>query len=439
MSPLEPLGGNTVDSRFRRLFLAATLSWLFLAAPAARGQNTHYLNSDWSVDPLAEGNTVPAAPSALGLPGMEAAAKPPVSGLDAFGPGCVYCGQGEDPPLWSTVQAVRILARTRAADITLGSQSVFGGQQVVMNGKSFSFDIAPGYDTTLERHLGRDARNMDWFAQAGFWGLNSWVSEGRVESDTAVVQDTALGWIVHGPLNSPWNGAFVGLDWANALAGHYNSHFNSAEVNLVVRPRGRPDRLVLHPSGRWQRECQPGQYWSFLLGVRYFDVRERFELNGRSIMAIDANRDGDVTDPGDTPLAIATGTYLLRTDNDMIGPQIGTEMMFRQCTWEWGLRFKVAPMADLAEQDLAVTTVDPVFGDKAAAFRDRRTELAGLIEFGVVGSYKLRPNLAVHAAYDLAWLTGVALAPDQATSPGRVNLDGGLFFHGLVAGFEWTR
>ncbi len=439
MSPHEPLGGNTVDSRFLRLFLAVALSSLVFSAPPARGQSNHYLDSGWTVDSLAEGNgSLGTAPS-LGLSAVESPPGPAVSGLDAFGPGCAYCGQGEDPPLWSTVQAVRILARTRASDIGLATESIPGGQQVVMNGKSFSFDIAPGYYMTFDRHLGRDARNMDWFAQAGFWGFNSWVSDRRVQSNTLVVEDTSLGWIAHGPLNSPFGGAFVGLDWANALAGHYNSRFHSAEVNLVVRPRGRPDRLVLHPSGRWQRECQPGQYWSFLLGVRYFDVRERFELNGRSIMAIDANRDGDVADPGDTPLAIATGTYLLRTDNDMVGPQLGTELVFRQCTWEWGLRFKVAPMADLAEQDLAVSTVDPVFGDRAAAFRDQRTELAGLIEFGVMGSYKLRPNLAVHAAYDLAWLTGIALAPDQAASPGWVNLDGGLFFHGLVAGFEWTR
>ncbi len=439
MSPHEPLGGNTVDSRFQRLFLAVALFAMFLAAPPARGQNNHYLDSGWTVDPLAEvpaPGGVASSPEALG---MDSAPSPAVSGLDAFGPGCAYCGRGEDPPLWSTVQGVRILARTRAADVGLGTESVPGGQQVVMNGKSFSFDIAPGYYTTFDRHLGRDSRNMDWFAQAGFWGFNSWVSDARIQSNSVVVEDTSLGWIAHGALNSPFGGSFVGLDWANALAGHYNSRWHSAEVNLVVRPRGRPDRLVLHPSGRWQRECQPGQYWSFLLGVRYFDVRERFELNGRSVMAIDANRDGDVADPGDTPLAIATGTYLLRTDNDMIGPQIGTELMFRQCTWEWGLRFKVAPMADLAEQDLAVSTVDPVFGNRAAAFRDQRTELAGLIEFGVVGSYKLRPNLAVHAAYDLAWLTGIALAPDQAASPGWVNLDGGLFFHGLMAGFEWTR
>ena len=439
MSPHEPLGGNTVDSRFLRLFLAVALVWLFLAALGARGQSKQYLDSDWIAAPLTEGDPLSTDQPAIGPSAAESPAGPHALGLDAFGPGCAYCGRGEDPPLWSTVQAVRILARTRAAEVTLGTESIPGGQQVVMNGKSFSFDIAPGYYTTFERYLGRDARNMDWFAQAGYWGLNSWVSENHVQSNTVVVEDTSVGWIAHGPLNGPFGGSFVGLDWANALAGHYNSHFHSAEVNLVVRPRGRPDRLVLHPSGRWQRECQPGQYWTFLLGVRYFDVRERFELNGRSLMAIDANRDGDVADPGDTPLAIATGTYLLRTDNDMIGPQLGAELMFRQCTWEWGLRFKVAPMADLAEQDLAATTVDPVFGNRAAAFRDERTELAGLIEFGVVGAYRLRPNLAIHAAYDLAWLTGVALAPDQAASPGWVNMDGGLFFHGLVAGFEWSR
>jgi hypothetical protein len=68
-----------------------------------------------------------------------------------------------------------------------------------------------------------------------------------------------------------------------------------------------------------------------------------------------------------------------------------------------------------------------------------RWTLAGLIEFGVVGNYKLRPNLAVHAAYDIAWLTGVALAPDQAITPGKIDAEGGFFFQGLTVGLVWTR
>ncbi|MCR4411643.1 MAG: hypothetical protein NUV77_04355, partial [Thermoguttaceae bacterium] len=371
--------------------------------------------------------------------GDDPTASPP-GGLDAFGPCCAYCGGGSGcPPLWSTIQAVRILGRTRASDATLATEAVSGGFRSAMTGKSLSFDIAPGYYATLERYLGRDERNFDWFAQGGYWGFNSWVAKDEIASTHVVAQDSPVGLVVHGPLNSPFGGGFVGLDWANAMAARYNSRLESAELNLVLRPRGRPDRLVLHPSGRWQRECQPGNYWSFLVGLRYFDAAERFELDGRSVLNVDANRDGDLGDPGDLVNAVATGTYVTRTDNDLLGFQIGTDLMFRQCVWEWGFRFKVAPLVNMAEQEAHVVTADPVFGDRSVAFRDSNTELAGLIEFGVVGNYKLRPNLAVHAAYDIAWLTGVALAPDQAITPGKIDAEGGFFFQGLTVGLEWTR
>ena len=60
----------------------------------------------------------------------------------------------------------------------------------------------------------------------------------------------------------------------------YTSRFDNFELNLLMRPRPRNDRLVLAKNGRWRREAQTGCFVSYLLGARTlagrtFPVRQR--------------------------------------------------------------------------------------------------------------------------------------------------------------------
>ncbi len=62
-----------------------------------------------------------------------------------------------------------------------------------------------------------------------------------------------------------------------------------------------------------------------------------------------------------------------------------------------------------------------------------RTGLAGVLDFSAVASYQVRPNFVFRAGYQLLYVPGVALAPNQLD--GLVHQDG-LFLHGPTAGLE---
>jgi len=63
--------------------------------------------------------------------------------------------------------------------------------------------------------------------------------------------------------------------------------------------------------------------------------------------------------------------------------------------------------------------------------------------FGVAGTYKFRPNLVGHVAYDMVWVGDVARAPDQmvfSSVPENardiINTKGSVFYDGVSFGLE---
>jgi hypothetical protein len=317
-----------------------------------------------------------------------------------------------------------------------------------MTGKSLDFEIAPGYEGSIERYLGRDASNHDWFLEVGCWGFNNWVSTADALSNGQVTTNSPLGPVTHGSLVSPFQGQIFGpqgpifgLEGADVINARYNSSFNSAEINLWVRPRSSPDRLVLHPDGSWHRECQPGLYTSFLFGFRYFNVDEQLHLHGSGTYAFDAL-------PVPNTEAI-TGDYYLNTRNNMYGFQLGAELMERDCRWEYGFRFKVAPMMNVVEGSSQLSTSS--LGNVVLPPWVTTTQIAADIDLGAVATYKIHPNVAIKAGYDIAWLTGVGLAPEQIRSGSNIasllstgssqtpNTHGTIFYQGLTLGLTWMR
>lgn len=337
--------------------------------------------------------------------------------------GCVGggCLDSEFTPFGSTWQGVALLNRSRARSGEL-STIVFPvlRRRAVFTGGDFPFQVAAGYDEGVEGYLGRDANNCDWFVQGGFRGFNDWVASGSVDARLPMAEPRWPDFSVDG-----------------RLVARYNSQFNSAELNLVLRPHARADRIVLYPNGQWSRECQPGAYWSFLAGVRYFDDDEAFTLRGDGLFT--QNVLGDIT------AGVLSGTYSATTNNEMIGLNFGTELTFRQKGWDLGFRFKAAPMMNTAiaasRIDTSVGTLDPVFGfsDQHASSRFVNTKVAALLELGAVGTYRLNDHLAARCGYDVAWLTGLALAPVQRPAANQVIATGTVFIQGLILGIEYRR
>ncbi len=360
---------------------------------------------------------------------------------DPVGP-CDFIDKGLCcPPTWYTEQQIRILTRNRARKRTLSreylpEESTVAGSPVSVNRmgtKSLTFDGAEGYHTTIGRHLWRDSENRDHFGEFTFWGLNSWddwkmVSGKRISPFFGL--ETGSLFSEFDPTFEPTNtSVFGGFNFADTHLFSYQSHIHNWELNSRIRPRVRKDRLVLHPSGRWRREERTGPHYSFLYGFRAISIGERslFESHSRII-------EGD--EVFDT-----FGEYRVRTGNNMVGLQIGGDMIYRYNKWSWGFRGKAAAMVNSAHH--VSTCVSDGFGI-APNFRlsDNRSSLASVIEFGVTGKYMITPHFWLTGGYDLMWITGVALAPEQMSfrpTPSRkLNSGGTVFYHGLTGGIEWT-
>jgi hypothetical protein len=138
-----------------------------------------------------------------------------------------------------------------------------------------------------------------------------------------------------------------------------------------------------------------------------------------------------------------TGDYDAVAHNNLLGLQIGVEMIFRQCRWNWGIHSKLSPCVNFSDQASNINSTDVTTGttwfNRQIAASKHEASLIG--EVGFEATFKFRPNLMGRAAYDFTWVTGLALAPEQlqmTTLPvNKINTNGMLFMHGLSLGLEW--
>ncbi len=356
---------------------------------------------------------------------------------------CDFLGKGVCcPPAWYIDQQVRVITRGRPRQRELSSEYLpdvsaqlgtpFAASR--MSTKSITFEGTPGYYTTIGRHLARDTENRDHFLEFTYWGFHSW-DETRMVTGKRIFP---FGGVESGSLFSPFDrtadilgtNVIGGFNFADTHVFRSQSHMHNWELNARIRPRIRKDRLVLHPSGRWRREKRPGPYYSFLYGLRAIRFGDQSQFSSRSRII----ENGDVFD--------TFGDYHVWAGNSMVGLQIGGDLIYRYNKWSWGFRGKVAAMVNSADQTSLVRStgfgVVPNFQTS-----DSRRALAAVIEFGATGRYMITPHFWVTASYDLMWIAGLALAPNQmefttGEPSGRVDTGATVFYHGLTAGFEWT-
>ena len=312
-----------------------------------------------------------------------------------------------------------------------------------LNSRSASPDVSAMWYMTIGHYFAHDCHDRDHFVEFTFYGLNNWTDEasfaGQRISDGAdgTHGDLYSGFSVYQVLNNLNQGVPIqtgtivpGFDRADFQSTYYASFLNNYELNGRITPRGRPDRLVLYPNGKWRRECQPGMQMSYLYGVRFLQLNETFRYHSEARIS-----------PAEGPEEINTGDYDIVAHNNLLGIQVGAEMIFRQCRWSWGIRSKIGPYINFADQVSDITAgpaLAPTWNRRLAYSKH---EAAMIGEVGFEATYKFRPNLMGRASYDFMWVPGVALAPEQLqfnTDPvNRLNNNGLAFFHGLSLGLEW--
>ncbi len=331
------------------------------------------------------------------------------------GPCCAVCGGGSGcPPDWYTEQGVRLLSRGRPRARPIGYSYAGGVLKTTLSSQSAGPDLSAAYSTTIGHYFARDRRNRDHFVEFSFWGINEW-------KDKAVRRgngDLLSEFIIEGYY-------LDGFDYADLHSLYYASYTNNFELNGRFSPRGRTDRLVLHPNGKWRRECQPGKYISYLYGIRFFQENETFRFHSESTS-------DDTT---------YTGDYDVVTHNNLLGLQFGADLTFRQCKWHWGVKAKLGPFINFSDQQSTIDSgvaLAPTFSRRLSAAKHEASLLG---ETGFFASYRFRPNLIGRVNYDFMWVTGMALAPDQlqftTNTVNQINTNGLIFYHGVSLSMEW--
>jgi hypothetical protein len=142
---------------------------------------------------------------------------------------------------------------------------------------------------------------------------------------------------------------------------------------------------------------------------------------------------------------LGTGSYIVVTHNNMVGPQIGAEVFYERAYWRAGIRAKSGALVNWASQSSTVrilqTNGDPLVPNRDEFAKEHTLAFAGGLSF--IGEYRFRPSFGLRVSYELMWVTDLALAQNQITffpsTPAEISLSHSLFFQGVTLGFEWFR
>ncbi|MBC7819724.1 MAG: BBP7 family outer membrane beta-barrel protein [Planctomycetaceae bacterium] len=167
------------------------------------------------------------------------------------------------------------------------------------------------------------------------------------------------------------------------------------------------------------------QSLTWFAGFRYFNVGERLNLTADGVV------------PGEV------GNYNIRTRNNLYGAQLGARFRRTRGRFGWDATGQAGIFGNDAQQSQFVQDF-PAGPD--SVLRNVSTSRSGVAFVGqgnLSGLYALTNVWNLRAGYNVIWIEGLALAPDQldfnfatAGSGTRVNNDGGLFLHGVNVGLE---
>jgi hypothetical protein len=154
-------------------------------------------------------------------------------------------------------------------------------------------------------------------------------------------------------------------------------------------------------------------------------------LVGFRILQVDEQLSGDFG---------GAASHSVETRNRLYGGQVGVDVdLFDGPAWQINAVAKAGIYGNTATQ---VTRTVGVGGALPfITFSDNQTCFVG--EFGVNAGYHLTDRLTLIAGYNLLWVNGLALAPEQlantniSTGVGALATNGNLLYHGVNLGLEY--
>lgn len=285
---------------------------------------------------------------------------------------------------WYTQADVLFLSRTSPTeDILVAIGGDNGPPQPIVTTDDLVNDYEAGMRLSLGRLLGTHGS-----IEFSYFGLHHW-------GDDLLITD-------------PPDGAetiFGGEEFTSASLVT-RTEIHNAEMNL---------RHQMSPMGRVTAAT--------LIGVRYFRLSDRFALSQDLVPSMDG--------PG-------ISLFDTSTDNDLIGMQLGAEMLCNVTSrLRLGVSGKAGLMLNLVDMESTVDSRD--LGRFTVGSDDER--LSGLVEVGLNATWRVTRHLAVRGGYQVVYVGGVALASENFDPLGllldpQVGDNGDVVLDGPSAGFE---
>ncbi len=336
-------------------------------------------------------------------------------------------------------------------------QATFG----VLGTKEIQFVLTPGARFTVGRYLGRDATNRDHMLEASYMGFSNWSGDAlltlnRLQTQTTVVDlltGTAQTFRYVGTLGQtdfPSN-ANRGFDSANLYTYGYSSSLHDLQFNRRIRRGLRRTRLVYMPGG-WTQQISPGLTPSLLGGLRFLQIYEHANFHAEGQIdnpEVSTGTDVDGNPTNFVPYGVGgnfTGDYDQYTYNRLFGAQVGGDLTQQFDRWNYGFQIRTGLYSNFASQQGTIIVNDPVtfretqFPQNNVAYGAKSRSLAFVGELGFQYSYNINRYATFRTGYNLMWVTGLALAPENFNFTGTdretVNRGGRIMYQGLNLGLE---
>ena len=316
-------------------------------------------------------------------------------------------------PDWSHYSIVdfMFLQRDNATSGAVITEEIVAGQQVpVFTTRSMQAATAPGV-RLFYGELGPDC--MGWeVGYLGIYGMFGAVDRSSL-TDSLVIPGDLGG-------NTP------GWTSADEVRPTYASSLNTVEANIFTYrccPECSSDSFLWsHLGNKPVCHCS-----NWLFGFRWAGLEEQADLN---VLCCRVTND-------------VFTSYSVRTSSQMLGPQVGFRGRRQWKNWAvegWAKAMLAGTLLSSSADPIASSLAPTTIIRPARRLTDTGVGFLGDLNYTV--TRRLNDTWWLRLGYNMIWLSGVALAPDQwdftntATSGTTLVGGGGLFLHGVNLGLE---
>jgi hypothetical protein len=297
--------------------------------------------------------------------------------------------------IWTAGADALWLQPSTGDNVLLGRTfDVFSGATVnTLSSGDAAYAMQPGVRFRLALQVDEETR---W--EATYFGLQNW-SAGQ-----AIMPDIAAGQLA----TSPWTQS----DQPPFGIGGFDG-------GLRFQISSRLENVELNRQHQWIDDC----LWSVgtRIGIRYLQWDESLQFSGSNTFPFPVYEEIDV-----------------RSGNHLLGPQFGIELQRRWDRFQLCLDGQAGLLANFVGQSRwngKSSGVQPggfppinLLSDS-----DQSVGIAGVIDFSVTGSYRLGSHLSLRGGYQLLYVAGLGLAPNQLAGYSHGS---DLFLQGPSAGLE---